>query len=75
MTFEVTKKMIHWSNCVHNFCTAIIMSRRLSVEEVMEMLERRDSEDDDPMEVVTAGSGDEMDADYLMEGDEIIGCK
>lgn len=58
-------------------CVIIIennMSRNLSLEEVMAMLEGGESGDDDPMEVVTAGSDDDMDAEVLYD-DQDYGCK
>lgn len=70
------------NNSVNSVCILLIeliMARKLSVEEVMALLEGTDREEDfDPMEVVTPGSDEEMDAQYLEECDEnyeFEGCK
>ncbi len=48
----------------------LMMSRKLSLEDVIALLERPHQEEDidDPMEVVTQGSDNDLDAEDLGEG-------
>lgn len=45
-------------------------SRKLSLDEIMALLDRQEEgENDDPMEVITPGSDDDFDAEDLGEGE------